>query len=348
MEAPVLSICIATFNRCKFIGKTLDSILSQLLFGVEVLVVDGASTDDTQQVLEKYLPLHNRLRYYKEPVNSGVDRDYDKAVSYAKGEYCWLMSDDDLLKEGAINRVLSAIAEKVDLVVLNTEIWNADFSEKLLDRRLPITTDVDYRSMGPEHFFVETANQLGFVGCVVIRRRVWLARDRSPFYGTMFIHVGVIFQHPALESTKVVAEPLISIRNGNATWSARTFEVWSIKWPDLIWSFTDFSEAAKRKVCLREQWRRFKFLLYHRAMGSYSLVEFNKFLSHRATGFSRFRAYIAAAFPARGANLVVVLYYLILKRTARLELFDVLCSRHTTSVARFLASAFGRSVKTLR
>ena len=336
-----LSICIATYNRGQFIGETLDSIIQQIEPGVELLVVDGASPDNTPEVMKSYLSRHPEIRYYRELENSGVDGDYDKAVGYAKGEYCWLMSDDDLLKPGAVQRVLSAIDGKSNLIVVNTEIWNATFSDKLLDRRLNITADVEYGKEDRERFFIETANQLGFIGCVVIRRSFWLSRDRASFYGTLFIHVGVIFQHAAIETVKVIAEPLIAIRDGNATWTARTFEVWAIKWPDLIWSFPDFSDTAKQAVCLREQWRGFKFLFGHRAMGTYSLTEFHKYLSSRAQGLVWAKAYVAATFPGKVANLIVVFYYLLFKRSSRLALFDVLCSRYATMATRSFARTFG-------
>lgn len=344
LQLPKLSICIATYNRGQFIGETLDSILPQIEPGVELLIVDGASQDNTPEVVKYYLSGHPEIRYYRELENSGVDGDYDKAVGYAKGEYCWLMSDDDLLKPGAVQRVLSAIDGKSNLIVINTEIWNATFSEKLLDRRLNITTDVEYGKEDREKFFVETANQLGFIGCVVIRRSFWLSRDRASFYGTLFIHVGVIFQHVAIETAKVIAEPLIAIRDGNATWTARTFEVWAIKWPDLIWSFSDFSDPAKQAVCLREQWRGFKFLFGHRAMGTYSSIEFHKYLSSKAKGLARIKAYVAAAFPGKAANLIVVFYYLLFKRSSRLALFDVLCSRYATVASRSFARTLGVTV----
>lgn len=343
-SSPRLSICIATYRRGNFIGQTLDSILGQVEPGVEVLVVDGASPDNTPDVIKDYQSRHPGLRYFREQENSGVDRDYDKAVGYARGEYCWLMSDDDLLKPGAIRRVLAAIGEDSDLIVVNTEIWNADFSEKLLDRRLNMTADKDYREADREQLLAEIANQLGFIGCVVIRRSLWLSRDRASYYGSLFIHVGVIFQLPAIKAVRVIAEPLILIRDGNALWAPRTFEIWAMKWPDLIWSFSDFSEAARRAVCDREQWRKFKFLLFHRAMGAYSLTEFRKYLSARATGMVRVKAYAAAAIPGPVANLVVVLYYVLIKKSSRLALFEVLCSRHATLISRAIAGASGLKV----
>jgi len=339
-----LSICIATYNRGEFIGETLDSILIQMLPGVELLVVDGASPDSTPEVMKGYLSRYPNVRYFREQENSGIDGDYDKAVNYAKGDYCWLMSDDDLLNPGAIECVLSALDENSDLIVVNTEIWNSNFSKKLLDRRLTMTKDAEYGKEDNEQFFIKTANQLGFIGCVVINRNYWLSRNRASFYGTMFVHVGVIFQHPAVETAKVIADPLIAIRDGNATWTARTFEVWAIKWPELIWSFSDFSDTAKQSVCPRQQWRRFKFLFYLRAMGSYSLPEFQELISPRAKGFTWVQAYAVAIFPGKAANLMVVLYYILFKRTSYLELFDVLCSRYTSVMSRFFAHTFGQKI----
>ena len=156
--------------------------------------------------------------------------------------------------------------------------------------------------------------------------------------------MGVIFQHSAIENVKVIAEPLIAIRAGNATWSARTFEIWAIKWPELIWSFPDFSDTAKQAVCLREQWRRFKFLFSHRAMGTYSLTEFHEHLSSKTKGLARAKAYVAGAIPGKVANLIVVFYYLLFKRSSRLALYDILCSRYATWPSRLFARSLGMKV----
>ena len=99
-----------------------------------MLVVDGASPDDTASVIAPYLRLDKQVRYLRESVNSGVDADYDKAVSYACGDYCWLMTDDDLLVPGAVAQVLSALEDGPDLVVVNSQVLTADFSRVLTER----------------------------------------------------------------------------------------------------------------------------------------------------------------------------------------------------------------------
>ncbi|RYD61491.1 MAG: glycosyltransferase, partial [Sphingomonadales bacterium] len=101
-----LSICIATFNRAAFIGETLQALVEQLRPGVEIVIVDGASPDDTAAAVRPFLEVAPAIRYCRESENSGVDGDYDKAVGYARGEHVWLFPDDDLPAPGAIDRVL--------------------------------------------------------------------------------------------------------------------------------------------------------------------------------------------------------------------------------------------------
>ena len=92
-----LSVCIATLNRAPLLERMLDSIVSQAGEEVEVVVVDGASTDDTPRVVADVQRRFPRLRCLRLAEKGGVDRDYDRTVELASGEYCWLLSDDDIL-----------------------------------------------------------------------------------------------------------------------------------------------------------------------------------------------------------------------------------------------------------
>lgn len=337
IAAPKLSICIATYKRGQFIGETLDSILVQMESGVEIIVVDGASPDNTPEVMAQYLPLHPEIRYFRETVNSGVDADFDKAVGYARGEFCWLMTDDDLLKPGAITKVLSALGGEDDLIIVNSEVRNVDLSVVFESQRLAFDGDRVYRAADSEVFFADTAGYLSFIGCVIIRRACWLARARTSYYGSLFIHVGVIFQNPPITNVRVIAEPLIIIRYGNAMWTSRSFEVWMFKWPGLVWSFPDFSEEAKRKVCRREPWRSAKALFHNRALGAYTVAEFRKFWSSDIRKIERVIAYVLSIFPASLANIVMVFYFSTLAKPAQMALHDLLYSSNAGMLSRLLA-----------
>ncbi len=338
-----LSICIATYKRGAFIGETLDSILSQLEPSVELVVVDGASPDNTPEVMAEYSRQYPALRYFREGENSGVDADFDKAIGYAQGEYCWLMTDDDLLKPGAVARVLSELDGEEDLVIVNAEVRNKELTEVIEPRRLKFDTDRVYRAEDREAMFAETAEYLSFIGCVVIRRSIWLSRERNLYYGSLFIHVGVIFQSPTLKNVKAIAEPLIIVRYGNAMWTSRRFEIWAFKWPKLVWSFPDFSDAAKLRVFPKEPWRSAAVLFKYRALGAYTIFEFRQYMPKEARGMQRAAPYLMSVFPASLANALMVLYFARV-RPSPMTVQDLLLSKSCGLLSRFIARQIGVKV----
>jgi hypothetical protein len=236
--------------------------------------------------------------------------------------------------------VLALLEDGPDLVVANARVMTADFSAVLMERFLELQEDRGYDS-GSEQFFAEVANYLSFIGGVVIRRELWLERNRPAFYGTAFVHVGVVFQSPPIGRIKVIAEPLIRIRYGNAMWASRGFEIWMFKWPALIWSFGGYSEAAKARVSPREPWKNLKKLIYSRAIGSYSIVEFRQFIAGHASGNASWRALLVARMPGSMANAISGFYCIFVNRKARSSAYDLARSKHSTWISRLAARVLG-------
>lgn len=336
-----LSLCIATFNRGAFIAETLESICRDKPDDVEVVIVDGASPDQTADAVAPYAARYPNVRYYREETNSGVDADYDKAVGYATGEYCWLAPDDDLVIPGAIRRLLLVLQQPWELVVVNSEVWNTDLSRSLQTSMVSLAADRSYSAADRDLLFADVATSLSFIGSVVIRRSVWLARDRGSYNRSLYGHVGVIFQEPPLDRVAVIAEPMLKIRYGNSMWSPRSFEVLYFKWPAMVWSFTNVADSVKERVVLREPWRRLRSLLKSRAIGEYSQIEFRRFLADRRWDAGVVAAYAVSLFPARLANAVWVTYYLLFQRSASFTLFDLLRSPHASVVSHGLARLLG-------
>lgn len=340
METPLLSICIATLNRADVIGETLESVLPQCTDAVEIVVLDGASTDNTCEVMERYQSEYPLIRYIREPKNSGVDADFDKAVSHARGTYCWLMTDDDLLEPDALERILRELDScTLDLLVVDAEVRDVDLQRVLQPSRMFLESDLTFSEPGDE-FLRAAGDQLNFIGAVIIRREAWLARDRESYYGSLFIHMGVILQSPRLGPTRVLAKPVLQIRYGNAMWTPRSFEIWMFLWPGLIWRFNDYSESARAAVCAREPWRKPMELFKHRARGSYALAEYRRFIQQRATPAYRLVARLVAMMPASLVNIAAVAYVVLLHRRGRLGLVDLLDSPHATALSRGLARMF--------
>jgi glycosyltransferase involved in cell wall biosynthesis len=335
---PRLSICIATLNRAAFIGATLESLVRQASEDVEIIVVDGASTDNTADVMRAYQERCATLRYVRLAAKGGVDQDYCRAVELAQGEYVWLFTDDDIVKPDVVAEVLRAIRDGYSLVVVNAEVRSADLSRLLAASRLPFSSDRIYQATAndQDRFLAEIGSYLSFIGGVVIQRSLWAAREKTRFFGTEFVHVGVIFQSPLPGPVLVLARPRIAIRYGNAQWTARFFEIWMFKWPRLIWSFPDFSEWAKRRVTSPEPWRNPGALFLFRARGVYSEMEYRTLIEpHLGSAAARRLARLIAHLPGCATNLLASLYAWVrnaepLAVDLRLSPFDYQrCRRHS-------------------
>lgn len=316
--APALSICITTFNRAQFIGATLDSILPQISDACEIIILDGGSTDDTEIVLSEYVRHQRRIRYIRQDTNNGFDRDCDRAVELAHGEYCWLMTDDDLLKSGAIDTVLNLLSPDVSAVFVNVQEMDLTMSKILLPRRLDLYSNRTFASNEMDLLFLELGEALMYVGSVVIRRSVWMQRERRRYYDTSFVFVGVVFQSPLPGNAVVVADPLISYRRGNLhAWTKDVLEIIWGRWPRLI-SLLSLSDSVKAPIREAKPWRDLHTLLLWRAMGSYSLKEYQRWVKPQSLNRrQRLVPIIVAWIPGVLINTLMVFYYSITNRQYR-------------------------------
>jgi abequosyltransferase len=328
-EEFVLSICIATRNRADVIGETLKSILSQMSGAVEIVVLDGASTDNTRQVVESHQPGCAGLRYHRLAINGGIDRDFDRAVEEARGRYCWLMSDDDLLRPGAVAAVLAAIKQDFSLIIVNSEVRSRDMTSVIEPKRMTLDRDVVFQPTQMNELFEVVAAYASFIGCVVVLRSLWLSRRRQEYFGSMFVHIGVIFQAPLPGRALAMATPLISIRYANAGWKSSEFEIWMFKWPALLWSLDAIDVEVRRKVQPAEPWRKPSTLLFYRAKGSYSLAVYRRLLKPLAMGTLQRLVVVAVAWvPGVIANMIALLYSFKPGSSALMIRTDVMGSKY--------------------
>lgn len=111
-----LSFNIPTYNRSKYLRKSLELIMSQIEElhvedSVEVNLSDNASTDNTKEVWDECVSRHPKVKtfYHCNVQNLGPDRNFLTAIKMANGDYSLLWGDDDYLKEGGLNRIFELI-----------------------------------------------------------------------------------------------------------------------------------------------------------------------------------------------------------------------------------------------
>lgn len=148
MSTPLLSICIPTFNRKKYLQECLDSIFCQLkdeeyLKNIEVIISDNASNDGTRELASIYKKKHKNLFYYRNKQNLGGRVNAIKVATYAKGDYIWFLSDDDVHNSKSIKTVLDVILKyKPDVIFCNVDECSKDMKEIIHENSLSLEKDI--------------------------------------------------------------------------------------------------------------------------------------------------------------------------------------------------------------
>lgn len=95
-EYPFFSVVIPTYNRAAFIEATLQSVLAQTYRNYEIIVVDNCSTDNTDEVLERFIRA-GQIRLIKHEQNYERARSRNTGMAAASGDYVTLLDSDDFM-----------------------------------------------------------------------------------------------------------------------------------------------------------------------------------------------------------------------------------------------------------
>jgi glycosyltransferase involved in cell wall biosynthesis len=101
--APLLSILIPAYNASKFLGRCLDSIVSQDQFSdnVEIVVIDDGSKDRTLEVIKNYSAKCDSV-HYKTRENRGIGPTRNELIEMARGRYFWFVDADDYVSADSL------------------------------------------------------------------------------------------------------------------------------------------------------------------------------------------------------------------------------------------------------
>src|SRR5450830_1172162 len=106
---PLVSVCIPVHNGASFIRRTIESVLDQSYKNIELIVLDNASTDRTKEIVSSFRD--DRIRFILNSENIGLQRNWNKALVEAKGDYIKLLPADDLIYMNCIERQVEVFQE---------------------------------------------------------------------------------------------------------------------------------------------------------------------------------------------------------------------------------------------
>ncbi len=178
MLFPKISVITVVYNSEKYIESTIESIISQKYENIEYIVIDGASTDGTLDILQKYSTQIDILVSEKD---DGLYYAMNKAIKLATGDYLWFINaGDEIYSPDSLAKIFSTLPETAklpDVIYGETEI--IDQNKNSVGMR---------RHATPEHLNWKTL-RFGMKVChqsVLVHKRVALLYDTKYRYSSDF------------------------------------------------------------------------------------------------------------------------------------------------------------------
>jgi len=130
-ENPLVSIVIPSYNQARYLGATLRSVLEQDYAPLEVMVIDGGSTDGSLEIIESYA---DQLEYWVSEPDRGQVNAINKGLRRATGEIVAWLNSDDLYLPGAVREAVEALRLHPDAGMVYGDGLLIDSENRLLDR----------------------------------------------------------------------------------------------------------------------------------------------------------------------------------------------------------------------
>ncbi|MBN3033568.1 MAG: glycosyltransferase family 2 protein [Candidatus Saganbacteria bacterium] len=205
---PLLSICIPTYNRAQLLKMAVESVLAQIDGtigdGVEIIVSDNASTDESALIVERLKQGSGAtIKYFVNEKNVGSERNFLLAVERASGRYVWMLGSDDMLAPGALKVIMQEIkkSEPVDIYFCEKKDFYRTPDRPMRFRRIMKYLEAkvfDFKERQTIDEYFRRNKRLiaycNFISNIIFKRKAWLRIEQKEKYvGTQYIHV-YIFQ----------------------------------------------------------------------------------------------------------------------------------------------------------
>ena len=225
----ILTICIPTYNRAFYLNRCLNSVCNQIVNydEIELIVANNCSTDNTDEIIEKYAADGNNIKYINRTENIGPENNFADCFNLATGKYFWIIGDDDFLVSNSLDKILTILKQDdYGLVFLKGSISYKD-DDDLQNHYLGLKDNLKSVIYNNHiHFFEEYNYWATFItGNIINRSLIFGKINPFEFANTYLIQLG--WNIPAAFSSKeniIIIDKTIVCRADN-TGGYRLYEV---------------------------------------------------------------------------------------------------------------------------
>jgi glycosyltransferase involved in cell wall biosynthesis len=229
-----LIIGIPSYNGANTIGISISSIINQveeLNEEIEVLILDNASEDETQEVIKSYSSRYKFIKYFRNIKNVGADKNFELCIKRSNGKFVWLLSDDDEIRNGRIRKVLNIIKKNpyLTVVFVNYEsVYLLNCNKEVLCKTM-------------DEFFEKTLFKSTLVSSNVISKTMRYNLPIEKCYGTNWIIIGFIIEDLTLNSLSYIIPEHFVKWNSGRRWEGRgEFLLYQLELAELIKSMKKY------------------------------------------------------------------------------------------------------------
>lgn len=144
----LVSIITPSYNQAKFLEETILSVLNQDYTNIEYIIVDGNSTDGSQEIIKKYA---NRLSWWVSEKDQGQTDAINKGFSHAKGDILAWLNSDDTYQPGAVSEAVDFLTAHPEIGMVYGDTSFIDESGELIGRFPAAQTDYQKLRQGYVH-----------------------------------------------------------------------------------------------------------------------------------------------------------------------------------------------------
>ena len=243
----VLCIVIPTYTRAAFLDQCLSFAIEAIGdHAVQICISDNCSSDNTRNVVRKWLMAYPLIRYSRNDSNMGPDSNFETALKMGHADYVWLLGDTYRITCDCVDHLIASLTGRTkatDVVVLNV---------------IGRVTDV------PSTVFTDANQLLTCLGwhmtcmsSLVYSRNMLDEAAYARFRSTSFIQVGIIFE--SIENRPFAVEwvadqSVYSINIAGVvkeSWRSRVMQVWVEQWSNFVMSLPPSYNMMSKLACIK-------------------------------------------------------------------------------------------------
>lgn len=201
----LFTVAIPTYNRAKLLERTMQSVISQMTDEVELLISDNASDDGTAEMVAEKQSICP-INYIRNAENIGPDANFLQCLERANGKYVLLLGSDDILVEGALNKIVTFLKQypQCDFIFMNHTFFEGDYIDSAHCKNSMFKASEDIVTQDKRVLMDYAKTRITFMSSIILSKEAFKrVADPTAYVGTYFVHTCIAIEALALKDANI-------------------------------------------------------------------------------------------------------------------------------------------------